>query len=86
MDYKKIKDLYGNKISLVGNVDVDLLCRGTVDEVIITVKKLIKEVSVRGGHILSSDNTITSAVNPKNYLAMIETAKNYKIVIEKGDW
>jgi uroporphyrinogen decarboxylase len=79
MDYKKIKDLYGNKICLVGNVDVDLLCRGTEEEIKSTVKKLIEEVSIRGGHILSSGNTITSAVNPKNYLAMIETAKNYKL-------
>jgi len=79
MDYKKIKDIYGRKICLVGNIDVDLLCRGRADEITATVKKLIDEVSTRGGHILSSGNTITSAVNPENYLAMIETAKNYKI-------
>jgi len=79
MDYKKIKDIYGNKICLVGNIDVDLLCRGKKEEVVFNVKKIIKEVSTRGGHILSSGNTITSAVNPKNYLAMIDTAKNYRI-------
>lgn len=79
MDYKKIKDIYGNKICLVGNIDVDLLCRGKKDEVVSTVKKLIREVSTRGGHILSSGNTITSAVNPENYLAMIETAKKIRI-------
>jgi len=79
MDYKKIKDIYGNKICLVGNIDVDLLCRGEVDDIVLTVKKIIEDVSIKGGHILSSGNTITSAVNPENYLAMIETAKNYRI-------
>lgn len=79
MDYKKIKDIYGNKVCLVGNIDVDLLCRGTVEQIKRNVKKLILDVSIRGGHILSSGNTITSAVDPQNYIAMIKTAQSYNL-------
>jgi uroporphyrinogen decarboxylase len=79
MDYKKIKDVYGNKICLVGNIDVDLLCRGTKEQVIEETKRMILEVSVKGGHILSSGNTITSAVNPENYMAMVKTAQSYNL-------
>ena len=79
MDLRKIKDIYGNKICLVGNIDVDLLCRGTKEQVIEETKKMISEVSVRGGHILSSGNTIISAVNPENYMAMVKTAQSYNL-------
>lgn len=79
MDYKKIKDIYGNKVCLIGNIDVDLLSRGTEEQIIKIVKKLIVDVSIRGGHILSSGNTITSAVNPRNYMAMIKTAQSYDL-------
>jgi len=79
MDYKKIKDIYGSKVCLVGNIDVDLLCRGTDEQIKRNVKRLIVDVSIRGGHILSSGNTITSAVNPQNYIAMIKTAQSYNL-------
>jgi uroporphyrinogen-III decarboxylase len=35
--------------------------------------------SVGGGHIMSSGNSIISAVNPENYLAMVETTKQYGV-------
>jgi len=31
----------------------------------------------RGGYILSSSNSIHSAVKPENYIAMLETLKQY---------
>ncbi len=66
----------GRQVALVGNVDVDLLCRGTEEEVRAATRHLLQTVSVHGGHIMSSGNSIISAVNPANYRALVETTKN----------
>ena len=75
MDLARIKAHYHGQIGVVGNVDVDLLCRGTREQVIAAVKHLLETASVGGGHIMSSGNSIISAVNPDNYRAMVETTK-----------
>jgi uroporphyrinogen decarboxylase len=66
----------GRQAALVGNVDVDLLCRGTEEEVRAATRHLLQTVSVHGGHIMSSGNSIISAVNPANYRVLVETTKN----------
>ncbi|MBU0608923.1 MAG: uroporphyrinogen decarboxylase family protein [Armatimonadetes bacterium] len=79
MDLAAVKAHFGGKIAVVGNIDVDLLCRGTVDEVVAATKHLLNTASVGGGHIMSSGNSIISAVKPENYLAMVETTKRYGV-------
>ncbi|MFO7946010.1 MAG: uroporphyrinogen decarboxylase family protein [Armatimonadota bacterium] len=74
MELDRIKSHYDNSVCVVGNVEVDLLCRGSVEDVVAATRHLLKTASVGGGHILSSGNSIISAVNPDNYRAMVETA------------
>jgi uroporphyrinogen decarboxylase len=74
MDLAAVKRAVGRLICVVGNVDVDLLCRGSAEQVRDSTRSLIRAVSPGGGHILSSGNSITSAVKPENFLAMVETA------------
>jgi uroporphyrinogen decarboxylase len=75
MDLREVKRSVGDRVCVVGNVDVDLLCRGTVEQVRRATRELIAAVSPGGGHILSSGNSITSAVRPENFRAMLETAR-----------
>jgi uroporphyrinogen decarboxylase len=74
MDLAKVKRATAGRVCVVGNVDVDLLCRGSVGEVEQATRRLIKTVSAGGGHILSSGNSITSAVKPENFRTLVETA------------
>jgi uroporphyrinogen decarboxylase len=83
MEMDKIFDRYPGRISVMGNVSVDLLSRGTEDEVVRATKNLLSTVSARGPHILSSGNTITSSVNPANYVAMVKTAKDLGMYPER---
>ena len=78
MELEKILEHYPGRIAVMGNVDIDLLSRGTVDEVIAETKRLLATVSRVGPHILSSANTIAPGVKPENFLAMIETAKQFR--------
>jgi uroporphyrinogen decarboxylase len=77
MDLGKVKGTAGDRVCVVGNVDVDLLCRGSAEEVHKATRALIASVSPGGGHILSSGNSITSAVRPENFRTMVETAHDY---------
>jgi len=79
MDIKEVKQRFGNKLSLIGNIDVDLLARGTVEEVNHAVINNIEFVGLDGGYCVGSGNSITEYVKFENYLAMINTAKNYKL-------
>jgi len=79
MDLATIKAHFGGKLAVVGNIDVDLLCRGTTDQVVAATKHLLNTASVGGGHIMSSGNSIISAVKPENYLAMVATTKEFGV-------
>jgi len=78
MDIGKVKDQYGHRICVVGNVDCShLLSFGTPDEVVEAVKETIAKGSPGGGHILASSNSIHPGVKPENYLAMVKAARKY---------
>ena len=74
-DLAEIHNRWGDRVAVVGNVDVDLLSRGTPDEVTAVTRALVGALSARGGHILSSGNTITSSVRPENFRAMVSAGR-----------
>lgn len=76
MDLAEVKRRYPN-LTVMGNVDVDLLSRGTEEDVRAATLDLIKRVSPGGRHILSSGNSISSSVKPENLKTMVETAREY---------
>ena len=72
----EIRKTWGDRVCLVGNIDVDLLCRGSVADVTAAAGGLVEGMSRGGGaHILSSGNTITAAVKPENFRAMVESGR-----------
>ena len=77
MELDKILDRYPGRITLMGNLNVDLLGRGSVEEVIAATGRLLREVSAKGPHIMSSGNTIASCVRPENYLAVVRTTQEF---------
>ena len=80
MDIYKVREQYGDKVVPWGNVDVNLLSNGTVDEVKNTVRKLLTEIGSTGGYIFGSGNSIPYYTKLENVVAMIET---YKEVVGK---
>ena len=77
MELEGILRRYPGRIAVMGNVSVDLLSRGAVDDVVAETKRLLATVSRIGPHILSSANTIAPGVKPENFLAMIQTARQF---------
>ncbi len=77
MELGPILERYPGRIAVMGNISVDLLSRGTVDEVVRETKRTLATVSAVGPHIMSSANTIAGSVRPENYLAMVQTTREF---------
>lgn len=78
VDIISIKREWGDKICLMGNLDLDyLLPLGTPKEVEDEVKRLIRNVAPGGGYILSTTNVLTRYVPPENALVMYKVAEKY---------
>lgn len=74
MDIREVKERVGGKLCLCGNIDVDLISRGTPESVADLVKKRIEQVAPGGGYCLGSSNSVPDYANVENYLAMVRTA------------
>jgi uroporphyrinogen decarboxylase len=75
MNIGEVKKRYGNQLCLIGNIDVDLLARGTTTEIRNNVYKNVEEVGIEGGYCVGSGNSIPEYVKLDNYKAMIDTVK-----------
>jgi len=78
MDLPLLKERYGEKLSFMGNVDCGIVLQsGSEEDIFEDTKRAIEQGGREGGFILSSDNSIYSAIPPENYLAMLKAAKLY---------
>lgn len=78
MRIDEIKKLYGDKVTLMGNVDcARTLPFGTKEDIIKETKECIKAAAPGGGYILSSSNTIANPIPASNFLTMVDTVFRY---------
>ncbi len=77
MDIEQLKSDYGDRICLVGNINIDTLCLGTPDEVKEEVREKIRKLATGGGYIVSSSNSIPDYAEAENVLAMTEAIYEY---------
>jgi uroporphyrinogen decarboxylase len=72
-------ELYGDRIGLLGGVDVDILCQKTPAEIIEQVVDLGRRFREQSrGYALGSGNSIPDYVPVEGYLAMIEAARRLR--------
>jgi len=78
MRLKPIKEQFGNRLTLIGNVPAsDALCVGSVEFTIQMTKRCIKDAARGGGFILSPSANVLASTKIENLNAMIKTAKKY---------
>ncbi|MBI2907516.1 MAG: hypothetical protein HYX92_07685 [Chloroflexi bacterium] len=77
MDIRQTKARVGHKLCLLGNIDMDVLARGTPEQVVELVKKNLREVAPGGGYCVGSSNSVPDFVRLENYNAMRETVFKY---------
>jgi uroporphyrinogen decarboxylase len=75
MAIAEVKKRYGDRLCLIGHVDVDMLSRGTEAEVRKQVRKNIAEAGYNGGYCAGSGNSIPEYVKYENYMAMLDEVR-----------
>jgi uroporphyrinogen decarboxylase len=66
------KELCGGRIAVLGGIDVDLLARGSEEDVRARVREVIRRCAPGGGYALGAGNSVTNYVPVRNYLAMLD--------------
>jgi uroporphyrinogen decarboxylase len=67
---------YGQRIGVIGGLDVDRLAAGTPAQVRARARQLIEICGGRGRYVLGSGNSIPNYIPVENYLAMVDEAWN----------
>ncbi len=69
------KRRWGRRVGLLGGVDMDLLARGTEDDVRAYTRRCVEECLPGGGWALGSGNSIANYVPVENFLAMLDEGR-----------
>ena len=78
MDLALLKQRFGQRITFLGNLDCShVLSFGTPEDVEAHVRECLEKGWGRGGHILCSNNAITSSVPVENFLAITSAYRRY---------
>jgi uroporphyrinogen decarboxylase len=77
MDIRTMKREYGDRICLLGNVDLNILGMGTQQDVEEEVRDLIRDVGPGGGYIVTSGNSLAGYLRPENVLALSKAVQDY---------
>ena len=77
MDIFEIKEMYGDRLCLVGNVANELLRSGAPTEVESCVRELIEKLAPGGGYCVGAGNSVPEWARFENYMAMRNAALTY---------
>lgn len=78
MDLRDVKEKYGSRICLIGNVDCKyVLPFGSEEDVRRDVRRCIESAARGGGFILSSSNSLHANVRVENIYLMVDEARRY---------
>ena len=79
MDIELLKERYGRRICLLGNIDLRYtLTQGTREEVEQEVKLRIEKIGKGGGYIIASANSITDYCKLENVFAFRDAVLKYR--------
>jgi len=68
---------YGDRISILGGLEVDLLARGTEEQVRKRARQILEACAPGGGFCMGSGNSVTNFCKIGNYLAMVDETRKW---------
>jgi uroporphyrinogen decarboxylase len=78
MDAIKLKKEYGKHICIIGNIELDTLSRGSVQDVMELTLSRLEQLWDYGGYCPGSSNSITDYVPLENYQTMLSSIQNFR--------
>ena len=81
MDLRELKEKYGKKLCLIGNVDIDhTMTDATPEEIDAVVKEKMDILGPGGGYIISDSNSVPFGVNYKNVMEIARCVEKYRYI------
>jgi uroporphyrinogen decarboxylase len=74
---EQVYESFAGRIGILGGIDVDFLARSSPDEIGKRCRAMLGRTMTRGGYALGSGNSVPYYVPAENYLAMINSVKNW---------
>jgi len=71
------KKLWGDRIAIIGGIDVDFLCRATIEEIRERVRKTLDVCMAGGGYCLGTGNSVANYIPVEKYLTMLDEGRKY---------
>jgi uroporphyrinogen decarboxylase len=71
------KRLYGDRIALLGGIDLDFLCRASEDEIRARVHSTLEQCMPGGGYCLGTGNSVANYIPLDNYLIMLDEGRRF---------
>jgi uroporphyrinogen decarboxylase len=69
---------WGDRIAILGGVDMDVLGRGTEEEVRARTRQILEVCGVKGtGYCLGTGNSVANFIPVQNYLAMLDEGRRW---------
>jgi len=74
---EETKRVYGDRIAVLGGIDVDFLCRSDEEAVRRRTRETLDECQPGGGYCLGTGNSVANYIPLDNYLAMLDEGRRY---------
>jgi uroporphyrinogen decarboxylase len=63
---------YGDRIAVLGGIDLDFVCQKTPEEIYRRSKEMLERAESRGGYALGTGNSVPDYVPVENYCALLK--------------
>jgi len=73
----RYKKEWGGRVALIGGVDVDKLARYDEESLRLYIREILEVCTEGGRYVFGSGNSITNYIPVKNYLTMLEEARQW---------
>ena len=81
MDLKELKEKWGKRLCLVGNVDIDhCMTDATPEEIDEVVQDRIRVLGPGGGYIISDSNSVPRSANPENVREIARCVEKHRYI------
>jgi uroporphyrinogen decarboxylase len=71
------KRRYGQKIAILGGIDMDFLCRANEEAIRRRVRETLNVCMADGGYCLGTGNSVAEYVPVDNYMAMLDEGRRF---------
>lgn len=77
MPVEEVHARWGDRIGIIGGVDMDTLAKGTEAEVRKRTREILDKCATRGRYVLGTGNSVANYLPLRNYLALLDEGRKW---------